>query len=821
MPASSVQDPENAVAFLARPVTPPDKAGPPIKLVEQIDLLALRVALSNIGELEEKFVGGKSKADRKSAIARAKNYYDIAKKHASADKTAASVPITYHQMHGFGRYVAAHSCGLQGLSKQFRHTICKARHDVDVVNAFPTFLIQWCKLRGVSCRHLEYYVANRPSILELSAKEGLVAKAEDAKTVYLAVISGARRKEVQCPFYIGFYAELQKIQNEIARLNPELHTYVKTVPPRPGAIARAEGRTTAYFLQSIENEVTMVLRRVLEPRFPEVLAFDGLQTLDDPTDMLRECEKAVCAELDLEIELKIKPMDLAVDLSGFADGVPPEDVDALIDVSIWAGNDKGVADVIHAVLGDRFMCTDPTHNVWYEFRQHAWEKDEGATMFKRAIMDEIVPKYKSFLDGLVARQRLEDDEKIKTHVDGCRVIVRGLGRTGYLRNVVSMCQLVQYDGEFEKLRDENKTLFGCTNGVLDFSGEEPLFRDGRPEDRLTMSCGFDYEEDADTTAVLEHFEKLFPNQNIRNYFLDLSSSCLEGGNPYKRFAVNTGETDAGKSRAIELLRKVFGAYAINFPRAMIIKGRGTSSSAPRPELARSRGCRIVTLDEIGTQETVDIGVLKNLTGNDDFYARTLHDKGGDIKPQFTMFMQCNTPPDIPDNDEATWNRTRVIEFESRYSTHAPEDEKDQILAKHFPVDPKISETLDRLKVPLLTALVQRFAACKRDSLHEPAEVLASTSKYRKRCDPCQQFFDDCFEVCADAVTLNPDTSDALHGWKFDNGVASKQISKRRFLGWLKERFEPYKNNHQRGFKGFKLVPSGKGAPVGKMLRGQK
>ena len=211
-----------------------------------------------------------------------------------------------------------------------------------------------------------------------------------------------------------------------------------------------------------------------------------------------------------------------------------------------------------------------------------------------------------------------------------------LGTTRFLSNLVKMCQLQLFDEEFLEKADENKQIFGCENGVIDL--ELNTFRDGTPDDYLTFTCRQEYREydpnSVEVEEIKDYLAKVFPNPNIRNYFLDVACSCLEGGNLNKKFIVNTGDTNGGKSKTIELLEAVFGDYAIYFPRELIIRGPGNSSNAPRPELARVRGRRIVTLHEVGKGECLNIGVLKAL-GSISHFSATIHQHP-------SHFMQKNT-----------------------------------------------------------------------------------------------------------------------------------------------------------------------------------
>ncbi len=55
-----------------------------------------------------------------------------------------------------GRQIAK-SVSLQNLPKEFRGSIDENYHDIDMVNAHPSILIQYCKKNDIKCENLDNY----------------------------------------------------------------------------------------------------------------------------------------------------------------------------------------------------------------------------------------------------------------------------------------------------------------------------------------------------------------------------------------------------------------------------------------------------------------------------------------------------------------------------------------------------------------------------------------------------------------------------------------------------------------------------------------
>ena len=65
------------------------------------------------------------------------------------------VKVNYKHKKGVlnvGRYFAEGALSLQSFKKQIRHTLARDYYvDVDMVNAHPTILMQYCKRHSISC----------------------------------------------------------------------------------------------------------------------------------------------------------------------------------------------------------------------------------------------------------------------------------------------------------------------------------------------------------------------------------------------------------------------------------------------------------------------------------------------------------------------------------------------------------------------------------------------------------------------------------------------------------------------------------------------
>jgi P4 family phage/plasmid primase-like protien len=239
--------------------------------------------------------------------------------------------------------------------------------------------------------------------------------------------------------------------------------------------------------------------------------------------------------------------------------------------------------------------------------------------------------------------------------------------------------------------------------------------------------------------------KIFPDKHVRDYFMDISSEVFVGGNRRKHVYFWTGEGDNGKSITQMFFEKMLGEYAVKLPTSLIV-GKRTQSSQAAPELVRAgNGVRWAILQEPDKKDNINIGILKELSGNDTFFARGLHQAGGEICPMFKLTVICNDPPSISYSDKATWNRIRVIPFESTFTDSAPDTWEEQLRQKKFPKDPHFHEKIPNMLKAFVWVLLKHRKQ-ENIKLVEPDKVIMATDSYRKKNDSYQQFIEECIIV---------------------------------------------------------------------------
>lgn len=412
------------------------------------------------------------------------------------------------------------------------------------------------------------------------------------------------------------------------------------------------------------------------------------------------------------------------------------------------GGHHDIAKMLHAKYGNKFVCANLMKKLWYEYSDinGRWSQTECGIKLRSLISTELVEDYrklqKKIIEELDEEDNEEEAEKVRKNI---RKILSNLKSAPFKSQVMKECEEVFYDDDFLNRLDKNVYLIGFENGVYDL--KEGRFRPGKPEDYMSMTTKYDYkefnEDDPEIAEVNEFLLKIFPDKRLRDFFIKKSAEELQGGNFTKTFVVMTGVGDNGKSITIELKELAFGQYAIKLPTSLIT-GKRTQSSGATPELERMIGVRFAVLQEPDNKDVINIGMLKELTGNDSMYVRGLYKEGKEVKPMFKLVLVCNKLPRLPCDDPATWNRIRVLEFESRFPKNASEVPKtfeQQLEKKVFPRDENMSEKLNYMKYPFMWMLTQEYKRLQSLKIRDPDPdtVMKATLIYRENNDIFFQF----------------------------------------------------------------------------------
>lgn len=427
-----------------------------------------------------------------------------------------------------------------------------------------------------------------------------------------------------------------------------------------------------------------------------------------------------------------------------------------------SGTNYDLAKVLYEEYNDEFICASPegTVGVWYKFHNHRWEENKQATDLYLILSEHVYDLYKNAYEKEREKEKGEENEKTSAKVKQIRKIMSNLKTNSFKTNVIKEGKNLFRFYDLSKKLDSNKNLIGFKNGVYNLNTN--TFRDGIPSDYISKCTNINYvefSEDDDRVIFVNRFlEQVFPNKNIRTYFLDMFSDVFKGGNEKKHVYFWTGSGDNAKSILLKIFELMLGDYQTKLPTGDI-SGKQISAGAANASFARTKNVRWLVVDEVEKKEPINSATLKRISGNDSIMARDLFEKGKDTKeftPMFKVCIVCNDLPEVPFHDKAVWNRIKVINFESKFVEEGyPATYEEQLEKKIFPVDRNFDLKIEGMLEPFAWVLLNHRKKCTRKM--EPPEVRAATEMYRKNNDLFRQFLDDTVVITddvKDTITLS-------------------------------------------------------------------
>ena len=185
--------------------------------------------------------------------------------------------------------------------------------------------------------------------------------------------------------------------------------------------------------------------------------------------------------------------------------------------------------------------------------------------------------------------------------------------------------------------------------------------------------------------MLTYLGKVFPDKELMDYFGKLIAASLKGKNSDKIFPIHTGKGNNSKSMIKKLIEAAFGDYVITFPTSVFTGAK--AGSGPEPAISRSAFAHVAFVQEPDSDVPFKSGTIKEMSGGDRFFSRSLFSEGGEISPMFTLNLMCNVIPIMLDSGDAMRNRVRVLPYLSTWVRNPPKNPEDQYRERKFLLDP--------------------------------------------------------------------------------------------------------------------------------------
>jgi len=396
-------------------------------------------------------------------------------------------------------------------------------------------------------------------------------------------------------------------------------------------------------------------------------------------------------------------------------------------VKSFDGSSYNVAKALYSKYQDRFVYNSKK-SVWYEFKNHRWYKiDDGYTL-KLELSESFANEYLFVINKLnkkAAKINGSDKDELVAKAIKIQKIVSSLMNITFKDKIIKEAIILFTDPNFDDRLDENYDLIGFNNGVYDLT--EEIFRDGRPDDYISKSTNVDYSPfnqlNPYVPKMFKFFNEILPIESVKNHMMLSLCSCVSGHNKDEKLRITTGSGGNGKSLLFSLVQNALGEYYISCPITIITRKRNSSNQAS-PELLRIKGARCGCFQETDDGEKLNVGIMKEITGNDSFMVRGLFVDPIEIKPQIKFFLACNQLPELPSVDGGVRRRLENIVFGSKFTDNPTKPNE-------FLIDNTLKQKIKEWAPVFASYLIHLYVTQykKLQFLVAPKEVKISTENY--------------------------------------------------------------------------------------------
>ena len=368
--------------------------------------------------------------------------------------------------------------------------------------------------------------------------------------------------------------------------------------------------------------------------------------------------------------------------------------------------------VIIKHLNNNFICHQLKPNEFYYFTGICWEYDKGNHKLLKVIYNDLIKEYENIYFNT-------SDEKEKDITN--KLIKRLKGKLTFINSIVDWIALLTFTTKFLEIIDENPDLLGFDNGVYEINNK--LFREGRREDYITKTTGYNFpvEKDYGHRKNIDKFLKqVFPDEDVRKFVIQTQAQALSGRKTKDLVYTHTGRGGNGKSILTEIIKNVFGDYFVNIPVLMLTKANNKGHNDPDPYMAKLKGVRYAMSNEPKDGSSFNDSIIKTLGSQEDMEYRLLYSNNPiPLKIQLKLNIYCNNKINFNGEDKGMGRRMCVVNYISKF------DEEEDINNNVYLIDTKLSDKVKEWKKDYMKMLIELH---QNEYSHRPPKAIIEASK---------------------------------------------------------------------------------------------
>lgn len=434
-----------------------------------------------------------------------------------------------------------------------------------------------------------------------------------------------------------------------------------------------------------------------------------------------------------------------------------------LEITIYSQTEYDFAKVLYEMYKDTYKCADKEKKQWYYFNGVVWVEDKGITL-RTKISVEMFTKYEFIQSNIMDQMNGLDQtadiyETLKKKYKLVSEIQKKIKGTTIKNNIMKEALDLFYDKDFYDNLDNKPYLFAFKNCVFDL--KTGLKIPPNKDDYLSITCGYDYNDNYDKTLITELktiISTILFRDDVRDYYLTFLSTGLFG-ETLQYFHILVGSGGNGKSILSSLVMSCCGNYGYRLPSAVL---QSTLKLGGCPEVAHLHKKRFVLSQELNKNISIKSSVIKELTGSSELSARLLHSNHTKQNLTMTLATECNELAPIDETTDGVVRRVRVVDFETKaidqdaydvLSDSEKESKKFVIKNTHYTSD----DFRNKYKQALFMVLLDYFKEFMKnnDLPTPPKSCLSKTRDYMATSDDIFGWFESYYERLSDDELKTP------------------------------------------------------------------
>lgn len=368
-------------------------------------------------------------------------------------------------------------------------------------------------------------------------------------------------------------------------------------------------------------------------------------------------------------------------------------------------------DILKYKNKNRYICTQneeqKANDIWFAYSDHRWYEKSSKEMGLK-LMCELSEYYIKIRENITNKKtRL----KIKQ-------MIMDLQKKSQRKNMGEYASVFLHEYNFEAKLNQNRHIICFENGVYDL--ERMIFREGKPEDYMTISVGYNYKPESRSEKLEEVITQILPEERVRNYVLKLFSNCLQGSS-YSKFYCFNGENSNGKNVLLKLLQLTLGEYSKLLPVTVVTGKRKSTESPESPDnnLYSIKNKRLIIYSRPKKNNILNMSKVRELTGSESLSVRRSYNSPICFIPKSFHFLICNNLPRIREYEkDLVIERVKNIRFISSFV-------ENPVRGNEYKKDVTIKEQMKDWRESFMNILLMNYKKLQEEDINDIPEIMIS------------------------------------------------------------------------------------------------